>query len=116
MGKVEEMERARAETVKKLETVETARSKSAEDATSAKESARERDAAVKANEVAVSRIRNLESALQETREELLRAEEEAAQLQEIWMRVEKNADSTARRRAVTRRRAEAATRATVTPK
>ena len=80
MGKVEEMERARAETVKKLETVETLRSKSAEDATSAKESARERDAAVKANEVAVSRIRNLESALQETREELLRAEEEAAQL------------------------------------
>ena len=30
--------------------------------------------------MAVSRIRNLESALQETREELLRAEEEAAQL------------------------------------
>ena len=80
VGKVEEMERARAETVKKLEAVETLRSKSAEDATSAKESARERDAAVKANEVAVSRIRNLESALQETREELLRAEEEAAQL------------------------------------
>ena len=80
VGKVEETERARAETVKKLEAVETLRSKSAEDATSAKESARERDAAVKANEVAVSRIRNLESALQETREELLRAEEEGAQL------------------------------------
>lgn len=80
VARLEETERARAETVKKLEAVETLRSKSAADTTSAKELARERDAAVKASEAAMSRIRNLESALRETREELLRAEEEGAQL------------------------------------